>query len=55
MVMTSPSAGDLRELLDESVSKLRIAEEVALDVDEMSRPVPVPDRGRLKSAMTGRE
>ena len=55
MVMTSPSAGDLRELLDESVSKLRIAEEVALDVDELSRPAPVPDRGRLKSAMTGRE
>ena len=44
----------LRELLDESVSKLRIAEEVALDVDELSRPVPVPERGRLKSAMTGR-
>jgi hypothetical protein len=55
MVMTSPSAGDLRELLDESVSKLRIAEEVALDVDELSRPAPVPERGRLKSAMTGRE
>jgi hypothetical protein len=55
MVMTSPSAGGLRELLDESVSKLRIAEEVALDVDEVSRPARVPDRGRLKSAMTGRE
>ena len=55
MVMTSPSAGDLRELLDESVSKLRIAEEVALDVDEMSRPASGPVHGRLKSAMTERE
>jgi len=55
MVMTSPGTGDLRELLDESVSKLRIAEEVALDVDIVSRAAPMPDRGRLKSATTGRE
>jgi hypothetical protein len=55
MVMTSPGTGDLRELLDESVSKLRIAEEVALDVDIVSRAASMPDRGRLKSATTGRE
>lgn len=33
MVMTSPQAGNLAQLLEESVSKLRLAEEAALDID----------------------
>jgi hypothetical protein len=38
MVMTAPSSGNLSALLEESVSKLRIAEEVAIDVDEALNP-----------------
>jgi hypothetical protein len=38
MVMTAPSSGNLSALLEESVSKLRIAEEVAIDVDEVLNP-----------------
>lgn len=34
MVMTAPRAGNLSALLEESVSKLRVAEEVALGVEE---------------------
>jgi hypothetical protein len=41
MVMTAPSSGNLSALLEESVSKLRIAEEVAMDVDEVLSPRPV--------------
>lgn len=40
MVMTAPSSGNLSALLEDSVSKLRIAEEVAMDVDEVLNPRP---------------
>jgi len=35
MVMTAPRAGNLGALLEESVAKLRVAEEVALEVEEV--------------------
>lgn len=38
MVMTSTQAGNLSQLLEESVSKLRLAEEAALDVEHMLGP-----------------
>ena len=38
MVMTSPQAGNLSQLLEESVDKLRLAEEAALDVEHMLGP-----------------
>lgn len=38
MVMTSPRAGNLTQMLEESVSKLRLAEEAALDVESMLWP-----------------
>ncbi len=38
MVMTAPSSGNLGALLEDSVSKLRVAEEVAMDVDEVLNP-----------------
>ena len=41
MVMTSPQAGNLSQLLEESVAKLRLAEEAALDVEHMLGPARV--------------
>lgn len=38
MVMTSPQAGNLSQMLEESVSKLRLAEEAARDVEHMLGP-----------------
>ncbi len=38
MVMTSPRAGNLGQLLEESVSKLRLAEEAAQDIERMVGP-----------------
>jgi hypothetical protein len=43
MVMSSPQAGNLSQLLEESVSKLRLAEEAALDMEHALGPV----RGEL--------
>jgi hypothetical protein len=39
MVMSSPQAGNLSQLLEESVSKLRLAEEAALDMEHALGPV----------------
>jgi hypothetical protein len=39
MVMSSPQAGNLGQLLEESVSKLRLAEEAALDMEHALGPV----------------
>jgi hypothetical protein len=41
MVMASPRAGNLRQLLEESVSKLRLAEEAALDVEHALGPARI--------------
>ncbi len=38
MVMSSPQAGNIGQLLEESVSKLRLAEEAALDIDHALGP-----------------
>ncbi len=38
MVMASPRAGNLGQLLEESVSKLKLAEEAALDMERMLGP-----------------
>lgn len=38
MVMSSPQAGNLGQLLEESVAKLRLAEEAALDIDQALDP-----------------
>jgi hypothetical protein len=46
MVMSSPQAGNLSQLLEESVSKLRLAEEAALDMEHALGPV----RGELEPA-----
>ena len=53
MVMTSPRAGNLSQMLEESVSKLRLAEEAALDVEHMLGPAraePVSDRAKSADA-----
>ncbi len=42
MVVASPGAGDLGALLEESVAKLRAAEEVSLDVDAVFRMNATP-------------
>lgn len=39
MVMSSPRAGNLSALLEESVSKLRLAEEAALDIEAAMEPM----------------
>lgn len=44
MVMTSPRAGNLSALLEESVSKLRLAEEAALDVEHLLGPARNDER-----------
>jgi hypothetical protein len=38
MVMSSPQAGNLSQLLEESVAKLRLAEEAALDIEQALDP-----------------
>lgn len=38
MVMSSPRAGNISQMLEESVSKLRLAEEAALDIDHALGP-----------------
>lgn len=44
MVMTAPKDGNLGELLEESVAKLRLAEEAALDIEKAMAPLgTVPD------------
>ena len=53
MVMTTPRAGNLSQMLEESVSKLRLAEEAALDVEHMLGPAraePVSDRAKSADA-----
>jgi hypothetical protein len=48
MVMTAPKDGNLGELLEESVAKLRLAEEAALDIDQALAPI-----GTVPNGLTG--
>jgi hypothetical protein len=50
MVMTQPRAGNLSQLLEESVSKLRLAEEAAADMEQLlsparAEPIPIKTHG----------
>jgi hypothetical protein len=49
MVMAAPQAGNLRELLEESVSKLRLAEEAAADMERSLGPAR-EEQARVRSA-----
>lgn len=42
MVMSAPRAGNLSALLEESVSKLRLAEEAAQDIEAAMQPMRIP-------------
>lgn len=56
MVMSSPQAGNLSQLLEESVSKLRLAEEAALDMEHAlgpARAALVPARADVAPARAG--
>lgn len=48
MVMTAPKDGNLGELLEESVAKLRLAEEAALDIEQAMSPL-----GTVPSGLAG--
>lgn len=53
MVMSSPRAGNLSALLEESVSKLRLAEEAALDIEAAMEPMKAsapPQRAARQAA-----
>ncbi len=58
MVMASPRAGNLGQLLEESVSKLKLAEEAALDMERLLGPArfePAPVKAAAASpAASGR-
>ncbi|HSW06764.1 hypothetical protein [Aquabacterium sp.] len=57
MVMSSPRAGNLGQMLEESVSKLRLAEEAALDVEHALGPArhdAVPARAQEAAASAQR-
>jgi hypothetical protein len=56
MVMSSPQAGNLSQLLEESVSKLRLAEEAALDMEHAlgpARAALVPARADVAPERAG--
>jgi hypothetical protein len=50
MVMTAPKDGSLGELLEESVAKLRLAEEAALDIAQAMDPLGAARANGLKAA-----
>lgn len=54
MVMSSPRAGNIGQLLEESVSKLRLAEEAALDIDNTLGPARSGTVTPLRSATAPR-
>ncbi len=57
MVMTQPRAGNLSQLLEESVSKLRLAEEAAIDMEQLlgtARDAPLATPAQSAAAAASR-
>jgi hypothetical protein len=57
MVMTQPRAGNLSQMLEESVSKLRLAEEAAIDMEQLlgpSRAEPLASKANGAAAAVSR-
>lgn len=56
MVMSSPQAGNLGQMLEESVAKLKLAEEAALDVEHLLGPArndALPAKAPVTAAQAG--